>query len=85
MRIATRIFLTFFCLSAALTAGAQTCNHDSIPATAPASRFSDNGDGTATDTLTGLLWKRCSEGQTWDGATCARGPMETPIRGRPGI
>ena len=61
-------------LCLALAAGgalaAQTCKYDSIPATAPASRFTDNGDGTVTDKATGLQWKRCSEGQTWDGATC---------------
>jgi hypothetical protein len=48
-----------------------TCNYASIVATAPASRFTDNGDGTVTDTATGLQWKRCSEGQSWDGATCS--------------
>lgn len=48
----------------------QVCKYDSIPATAPASRFTDNGDGTVTDQGTGLQWKRCSEGQTWDGAAC---------------
>jgi len=48
----------------------QGCNYDSIPATAPASRFTDNGDGTVTDQATGLQWKRCSEGQDWSGGTC---------------
>jgi hypothetical protein len=28
-----------------------------------------------TDTATGLTWKRCSEGQSWDGATCAGSAM----------
>ncbi len=28
---------------------AQTCKYDSITATAPASRFTDNGDGIVTD------------------------------------
>ena len=40
----------------------QTCKYDSIPATAPASRF--------TDKTTGRQWKRCSEGQIWSGGTC---------------
>jgi len=48
----------------------QVCKYDSIPATAPASRFTDNGDGTVTDQASGLQWKRCSEGQTWNGSTC---------------
>lgn len=32
--------------------------------------FVDNGDGTVTDTRTGLMWMRCALGQTWDGTTC---------------
>ncbi|WP_176718945.1 DUF1566 domain-containing protein, partial [Methylophaga muralis] len=34
-------------------------------------RYSDNGDGTITDTKTNLIWQRCSLGQTWTGETCA--------------
>jgi hypothetical protein len=33
--------------------------------------FIDNHDGTVTDTITGLIWKRCSEGQSWNGSTCS--------------
>ncbi|MBK8639208.1 MAG: DUF1566 domain-containing protein [Chromatiaceae bacterium] len=57
-------------LGATGAAAVQTCKYDSIPATAPGSRFTDNGDGTVTDKATGLQWKRCSEGQTWSGGTC---------------
>ena len=57
-------------LAAGSALAAQTCKYDSIPATAPASRFTDNGDGTVTDKATGLQWKRCSEGQTWSSGTC---------------
>ncbi len=32
--------------------------------------FTDNGDGTVTDSQTGLVWMRCSLGQTWNGTTC---------------
>jgi len=49
----------------------QDCEHDRVPATAPASRFADHGDGSVTDTASGLVWKRCSEGQTGDAATGA--------------
>ncbi|MCK6414687.1 MAG: DUF1566 domain-containing protein [Giesbergeria sp.] len=31
--------------------------------------FTDNGDGTITDTSTGLVWDKCSRGQVWDNAT----------------
>ncbi|MCF7992791.1 MAG: DUF1566 domain-containing protein [Thiohalocapsa sp.] len=48
----------------------QVCKYGSIPASAPATRFIDNNNGTLTDTATGLQWKRCSEGQTWNGSTC---------------
>jgi len=34
----------------------------------------DNGDGTATNSKTGLTWKRCYEGQTWTGSTCSGAP-----------
>jgi hypothetical protein len=49
---------------------AQTCQPASIPATTPANQFTDHSDGTVTDKKTGLMWKRCSEGQSWDGITC---------------
>lgn len=35
----------------------------------PDSRYKDHGDGTVTDTTTGLMWKQCPEGQS--GASCA--------------
>jgi hypothetical protein len=37
--------------------------------TTPTSDFIDNSDGTVTHKLTGLVWMRCSMGQTWDKAT----------------
>lgn len=49
----------------------QTCETASIPATTPISQFTINNNGTVIDTKTGLMWKRCSEGQTWSGATCS--------------
>ncbi|HGE6027957.1 TPA: DUF1566 domain-containing protein [Vibrio cholerae] len=33
-------------------------------------RYFDNLDGTVTDKKTGLVWMRCSQGQSWDGKTC---------------
>ncbi len=33
--------------------------------------FIDHGDGTVTDTRTGLMWMLCVLGQTCDGRTCA--------------
>ncbi len=48
---------------------AQTCKTGSIPATTPATQFTDHGDGTVTDNKTGLMWKKCVEGQ--DLLTCS--------------
>jgi hypothetical protein len=39
--------------------------------TTPTSDFIDNNDGTVTHKLTGLVWMRCSMGQTWDKATAS--------------
>ena len=43
---------------------------DYIPNTTPDERYTLHGDGTVTDTATGLQWQRCSLGQSWDGRTC---------------
>jgi hypothetical protein len=53
---------------------AQTCRDD-IRATAPDSRYQDNGNGTVTDRATGLIWKQCAEGRS--GAGCATGSLQT--------
>lgn len=67
----TLLVLLLLVLYSALPAFAQTCSNTSIPFSNPTSRFIlDNASGTATDTATGLIWKRCSEGQAWSGSTC---------------
>ncbi|MDQ6988235.1 MAG: DUF1566 domain-containing protein [Mariprofundaceae bacterium] len=48
----------------------QICQTTTITASTPTADFVDNGDGTVTHSKTGLMWKRCSEGQIWNGATC---------------
>jgi hypothetical protein len=54
-------------LGCATTARAeQVCE----PGAKPASEFVDHGDGTVTHTRSGLMWKRCAEGQAWRGGTC---------------
>lgn len=57
------------CLSAAPVAAQQSCP-TGYPLTTPDSDFADAGNGTVLHIPTGLVWKRCAEGQTWDGATC---------------
>ena len=48
----------------------QTCDTSLYPLSAPTTRYTDNGDGTVTDTATHLMWMRCAIGQTWTGTTC---------------
>lgn len=60
--------LAMLCLSLASTAGAQTCS-DKTPESTPAARFKDNGNGTLTDSKTGLIWKQCLEGQDYPGCS----------------
>lgn len=58
-------------LATSQLAHAQTCKTDSIIATTPDSHFTPIGNGSEIkDTVTGLIWQRCSIGQTWDGNTC---------------
>lgn len=48
---------------------AQTCNTNSTIAATPTNQFTDNNDGTVTDNKTNLMWKKCTEGLTWNPAT----------------
>lgn len=49
----------------------QICHSYWPKASTPISRFTNNTDGTVTDSVTGLTWKRCSEGLI--GALCESG------------
>jgi hypothetical protein len=59
----------------ACLAKGQTCL-ESIAPTTPITNFTDNADGTVTDTRVGLMWMRCSLGQTWINSTCAGEALE---------
>lgn len=67
----TLTFLTAALLATSTTlALAQTCN-PTIPLTKPDSRYAYNAVGDeVTDTVTGLIWRRCAEGMSWSSATC---------------
>lgn len=55
-------------LALTTTSYAKTCN-SKIKQTRPDSRYQDMG-AEVKDTVTGLIWQRCSVGQTWNGTTC---------------
>lgn len=61
-----------FALGVTLLSGlalAQTCPAG-YPLSTPSSDFADAGGGTVRHLPTGLIWKRCAEGQDWNGSTC---------------
>ena len=45
-----------------------SCDNENTSITATTTHLTDNTDGTITDPETGLIWKKCSEGQTWSSA-----------------
>lgn len=59
-----RTYILMFCCMffASSVYAEQTCKPDSISASTPDSQLLDNGDGTVTDSKTGLMWKKCLEG-----------------------
>ncbi|MCF7501265.1 DUF1566 domain-containing protein [Pseudoalteromonas sp. L1] len=49
-------------------AQAQVC-YDGVAETTPTTRFVINDDGTVSDSKTGLMWQRCSFGQSYNTET----------------
>lgn len=68
-----RALLTLALLTMTLAVQAVTCTDATIPPTNPDNAYTDHGDGTVTDTRSGLMWQRCSAGQSWNGSTCTGG------------
>lgn len=62
-------YLSAVMLLLAAHSSAATCRND-ITASTPDQDFTLHNDGTVTHNSTGLMWMRCSLGQTWDGSTC---------------
>lgn len=52
------------------SAYAQECLSDGLETT-PNDNFEAVTTSTLLDTTTDLVWRRCAEGQTWDGSTCS--------------
>lgn len=63
------LVLSLLCLPVTATAAEKDKAAAGTPQSTP---YVDNRNGTVTDKSTGLMWKKCSEGQTWDkkGNTC---------------
>ncbi|CAK0752258.1 conserved exported hypothetical protein [Gammaproteobacteria bacterium] len=69
--MSNRLIFLVFLFTVVHTVAAQNCQTSNITASTPTSQFTDNRDGTVSDTVTGLMWKRCAEGMNWDGVSCS--------------
>lgn len=67
------LFLLF--LAMPFWVASQTCLPE-FDATLLEEAYIDNGDGTVTDPTLGLVWMRCSLGQTWQNDTCTGNASE---------
>lgn len=64
--------LLFILLLSCSYSYAQSCVNENgaITPSTPTGDFVDNLNGTVTHTKTGLMWMRCSLGQSWNGSGC---------------
>ncbi|MDP5039293.1 DUF1566 domain-containing protein [Flavobacterium sp. W21_SRS_FM6] len=65
-----KLSLLLFTVCVSCSGLAQTCL-ESINETTPSSNFTINLNGTVTDSRLGLMWMRCSLGQTWNSASAS--------------
>ena len=66
--------IAVFCVPSGVPA-TQTCRTLDLPLSTPTERYAVNPDNTVKDKVTGLVWKRCSEGQSGD--SCEIGTAST--------
>ena len=71
LRFVAGFVLAFSVVLSARAAVSCTYENSAVPETTPTATFTVYGDGTAMDTTTGLVWMRCSLGQSWDGSACS--------------
>ena len=57
-------------LGNAVANGSCINENTAIPFSTPSSDFTIYDNGTVTHNTTGLMWMRCSIGQTWEGEKC---------------
>lgn len=71
-------FLSVLFMFLCLPTIAQTCYSSDLIPTTDTESFKVNIDGTAEDLRSGLMWMRCSLGQTWqsDSASCSGEPLQ---------
>jgi len=69
MKSKQTLFFLLFIMNVSLSTVMAACVA-AITESTPSSDFSLNNNGTATHAKTGLMWKVCSEGQTWSAGTC---------------
>jgi hypothetical protein len=74
MRFASSALAVCLLLSLGSATAEQRCDVTEFPLSSPTDRFEDNDDGTVTDTASGLMWMRCSIGQSWQDGGCAGEP-----------
>ena len=58
------------CLGLVTSAAQAVTCAPNMTASNPDADYTDHADGTVTHVPTGLMWKRCAEGQSWTGSTC---------------
>ncbi|HMZ59497.1 MAG TPA: DUF1566 domain-containing protein, partial [Leptospiraceae bacterium] len=68
-------YFTFLAGASSTLAKTSTLNARCVSGTSVTSSYTDNGDGTVRDQATGLLWQKCSAGQS--GSSCGTGTAST--------
>lgn len=63
------IKIVILCLTLSVPVYGQTCI-STIIETTPTAALVNNGDGTVSDPATGLMWMKCSVGQTFSNNSC---------------
>lgn len=72
-----KIMNTVAVLLAFSVSGVYAACPANLALTTPDSRFTENGNGTVADSVTGLMWKQCSEGVSTTSTACDKGALLT--------